>query len=68
MQRTTAANYCDMTPAEFERAVVGGSLPDPIMRNGGERWHRRSLDEAFERMAGNAEPAWRGKSKLHAQG
>ena len=67
MRRETAASYCDMTPAAFEREVLAGTLPGPVML-GGERWHRAGLDAALERLAGGGASDWRLKAKLHAQG
>lgn len=68
MLRQTAASYCDMKPAEFEREVVSGKFPDPVMLGGAERWHRVALDAALERIAGGGGGDWRTKAKLHAQG
>jgi hypothetical protein len=68
MSRTTAARYCDMSPAEFEREIVAARLPVPCKRGDGERWARRDIDEAIERMRSGSVPDWRAGSKLHAQG
>jgi hypothetical protein len=68
MLRTRAASYCDMKPAEFEREVLSGALPGPVLLGGVERWHRRGLDTALERLAGGGTTDWRSKAKLHAQG
>lgn len=68
MLRATAARYCDMTVAEFEREVVAQRLPMPVKLGGAERWHRRTLDEALERLAGAAVPDWRSECQLYAQG
>ncbi|MCP3730647.1 hypothetical protein M9978_09425 [Sphingomonas sp. MG17] len=67
MQRATAARYCDMTPGEFEGEVASGRLPVPVQLGRGERWHRRALDEALERLAGGSVPDWRAGSKLYAE-
>ena len=67
MRQATAARYCDMKPGEFEREVVSGTLPDPVLLGGIERWHRKSLDAALERLGGNGATDWRSKAKLHAQ-
>jgi len=68
MRRPTAAAYCDMTAAEFEREVVAGRLPVPAVVGGAERWNRRLLDEALERLCGSGAPDWRAQQKLYAQG
>lgn len=52
MKRPTAARYCDMTSAAFEREVMTGRLPTPQMFEDGERWDRVSLDEALDRLFG----------------
>jgi len=67
MQRATAAHYCDMSPADFEREVAGGRLPEPVLMSGGERWSRRAIDACLERLSGEV-PDWRAQSKLYAQG
>ncbi|WP_294332474.1 hypothetical protein [uncultured Sphingomonas sp.] len=67
MLRATAARYCDMSAAEFEGEVVAGRLPLPVRLGNAERWNRRALDEALERLSGSALPDWRSESKLYAQ-
>jgi len=37
MKLETAAKACDMTQAEFLKAVAGGDLPQPVLINGRER-------------------------------
>lgn len=67
MRRETAAGYCDMKAADFEREVSSGRLPLPVQLGVGERWNRVQLDEALDRLAGSAVPDWRPKAKLYAQ-
>lgn len=66
MKRPTAARYCDMKIAEFEREVAAGHLPGPVILAGEERWPRRAIDEALERLAGSSTPDWRAGSNLYA--
>ncbi len=66
MLRATAAGYCDMTSADFEREVIAQRLPMPVLFGGAERWNRRALDEALERLVGGTAPDWRTQSNLYA--
>lgn len=66
MTRNTAARYCDMKVSEFEGEVTLGRLPQPLAIGRGERWHRRQLDEALDRLSGGKTPDWRSKSNLYA--
>lgn len=65
MRRSTAAAYCDLTGAEFEREVAAGRLPMPTRLGSDDHWSRVALDEALERLAGDRQPDWRGSSKLY---
>jgi predicted DNA-binding transcriptional regulator AlpA len=65
MRRATAAAYCDMTAAEFEREVASGRLPCPAMIGGAERWSRSQIDEALERVTGEGRPDWRARQPLY---
>jgi hypothetical protein len=66
MRRSLAASYCDLTVAEFEREVVEGRLPMPVMLGKAEHWSQARLDEALERLdAGNAND-WQQKLGLYA--
>lgn len=67
MLRATAAAYCDMPIAEFERGVAAGTLPLPFKVVDRQRWSRVALDEAFERLAGERADDWRAKSKLYSE-
>ena len=48
MRLQTAARYVDMSPHEFEREVVAGTMPLPIALVAGDRWLRIRLDKAIE--------------------
>lgn len=52
MKRKTAAAYCEIGIAAFEAAIEKGLLPASFMLGGREHWHRPSLDNALERLAG----------------
>lgn len=52
MRRKTAAAYCDMSEAAFEREIVAGRLPAGIMFGGREHWRKDAIDAAFDRLAG----------------
>lgn len=55
MRRRTAAEYCDMSEAAFEREIVSGRLPAGIMFGGREHWRKEAIDAAFDRMAGTTD-------------
>ncbi|GFM29226.1 hypothetical protein [Novosphingobium sp. PY1] len=59
MKRKTAAEYCDMTEAAFEREIIAGRLPAGIMFGGREHWRKSALDAAFERLTGDVMPEYR---------
>jgi hypothetical protein len=68
MRLGTAAAYCDMPSAAFEREVAGGRLPDSVMLGGQKRWSRAQLDGALERLTGDDVPDWRVRQPLYAEG
>lgn len=43
LRRDLAAIYVDMTPAQFERAVIEGTIPQPLQLVGEERWSRIAM-------------------------
>lgn len=52
MKRGTAARYCDLTVAEFEREVSAGRLPTPVKIGNSEHWDRTALDDDLNRIFG----------------
>ncbi len=57
MKRATAARYCDMSEAAFEREITAGRLPSPVMLGGREHWCIKALDRALDSITGaDAEP------------
>ncbi len=64
MLRKTAAAYCDLSEAAFEREVNAGRLPAPVTFGGRAHWHRASLDSDLARIAGIMAD-WRKESKLY---
>lgn len=52
MRRTTAAAYCDLTSAAFERETLLGRLPAPVMLGDEEHWSRDQLDAFLDRLLG----------------
>lgn len=64
MRRQLAARYCDLSVADFLREVEQGRLPDSVATAGGERWNRRAIDAALDRIAGGEED-WRAKLGLN---
>lgn len=67
MKRATAAAYCDMSAASFDKEVALGRLPNPIMLGGHHHWSRKALDDAIEQLAGEKAGHWRDKVPMYAQ-
>jgi len=65
MLRRTAAAYCDLSEAAFEREVNAGRLPCPVMFGGKPHWYRVALDKDLERIAG-VKNDWRKDSPVYA--
>lgn len=65
MRRQTAALYCDLSIAEFEREVLNGRLPLPVKLGNSEHWSRIAIDETLGRLTGEAGHNWRAGSKLY---
>lgn len=53
MKRGTAALYCELSVAEFEREIVEGRLPMPVKLGKHEHWSKARLDEALDRLTGD---------------
>lgn len=64
MLRKTAAAYLDMPEAAFEREVVSGCLPMPILFGGKERWSREQIDQYLSNLTDGGD--WRATSNLYA--
>ena len=48
MKRTTAAAYCDLSVAAFEREVAAGTLPMPVMLGNREHWCKNAVNALLE--------------------
>ena len=60
MRRSTAAAYCDLSSADFEREVCAGRLPAGIKLGSEAHWSRDQLDAALDKMLGIGGPRdWR---------
>lgn len=60
MKRQTAAQYCDLSVAAFEREIAAGNLPAPVMLGNREHWCKNALDRALDLLTGvQAEPDYR---------
>lgn len=53
MKRKTAAEYCDMSEAAFEREVLAGRLPMGITFGGREHWRKSALDRYLDHLTGD---------------
>lgn len=67
LKRATAALYCDLSVAEFEREVAAGTLPLPVKLGNSDHWSRVAIDEALGQLTGDTTPDWRSKSGLYGQ-
>lgn len=65
MKRATAARYCELTAAEFEREVADGRLPLPVKLGNHEHWSKLQLDQALAALTGEAQRDWRIGSPLY---
>lgn len=67
MRQRTAALYCDLSVAEFEREVASGRLPMPVKLGNSEHWSRVAIDEMLGQLTGETTPDWRRGSKLYGK-
>jgi hypothetical protein len=65
MKRATAAAYCDLSPAEFDKAVASGSLSLGFALGRSLHWSQVTIDEHLDRLSGDAVPDWRERSPLY---
>lgn len=65
MLRGSAARYCELSVADFEREVNDGRLPMPFLLGRHEHWDRFKLDQALEAIAGGADNDWRRRCGLY---
>jgi hypothetical protein len=67
MRKDRAAAYLDLTVAAFEREVLAGTLPQPSVLDGKERWLRTALDKALigSRSASDADAAFWNRYQRH---
>jgi predicted DNA-binding transcriptional regulator AlpA len=61
MKRKTAAAYCDLSEAAFEREVIAGRLPASVMLGGREHWRKEAIDRALDLIGGNVDQSYRRK-------
>ncbi|MGV7119620.1 hypothetical protein [Sphingopyxis sp. 550A] len=66
MTRKLAADYCCLSEAQFQREIIDGRLPDPVVLGGVDHWHRPTLDRHLEMIAG-AVSDWRSRSPMYAK-
>nr|WP_089218544.1 hypothetical protein [Sphingomonas laterariae] len=67
MKRDTAAQYCDMSIAEFERAIASGVIPMPVRFGDRDRWSREQIDAWIARAEGDAPKDWRANAPIYAR-
>jgi len=58
LRRDLAAVALDMSLPQFERAVVEGSLPMPIIIAGEERWSLVAIEAAIGKLTGDPSTDW----------
>lgn len=61
LRRPLAASYAGYSAPQFDRAVAADEMPEPVHTSAGERWDRRAIDGALDRLAngGEAVADWR---------
>lgn len=64
MLQKTAAAYCELSVAAFEREIASGVLPMPVILGGKPHWHREQIDQCLAALAGAGD--WRASSNLYA--
>ena len=64
MKKSTAALYVDMSVAAFEREVIAGRMPQPILIGGKDHWDRRAIENALDALSGRVKD-WRERSPLY---
>jgi hypothetical protein len=53
MTQAQAAQYCNLSPAQFNTWVRDNRIPGPL--NGTHRWDKVALDQAIDRLSGIVE-------------
>lgn len=64
MKKATAAAYVDMSVAAFEREVIAGRFPQPVLVGGRDHWDRRAIEKALDALTGGVKD-WREGSPLY---
>lgn len=69
MKRATAAAFCDLSEAEFEREVAAGRLPMPIPGRFGNapHWSQQHLLDALAKIEGTAANDWRSTARHYVE-
>lgn len=65
MTRARAAHYCDLSEAEFEREVIAGRLPGPVMLGKKPHWSRKDLDTRLDSLTDEGAEDWRATSSFY---
>lgn len=66
MKRATAAAYCDMSVASFEKEVALGRLPGPFVIGGLRHWSRKDIDQHIDLLAGGVDN-WEAAVPMYAK-
>lgn len=53
MKRRTAAEYCELSEAAFEREIIAGRLPVSVIFGGRPHWRKDAIDAALARLTGD---------------
>ena len=67
MKRATAAAFCDLSEAEFDREVAAGRLPIPVKLGRADHWSHQHLVDALAKIEGAVANDWRQRANHYAQ-
>jgi len=67
MKRATAAAFCDLSEAEFEREVAAARLPLPVKLGNTDHWSHAQLEHAIARIEGTVANDWRSTASHYAE-
>jgi len=67
MKRATAAAFCDLSEAEFDREVACGRLPMPVKFGSKDHWSHQHLVDAIAKIEGTVANDWRSSARHYVE-